>query len=1185
MRARNVLTMWSTLSVLSLSATAWGQVPYDPPTAVRPPPNVMVLMDATRTTLINGQTCTGVCHQEGNCGGGNHHDCGIYARGETRLQLARRVLTGGWGWNTNHVDGTNGVADARVRTDGVMDNYRVRWGVAWYDGLGTRIVVDPTLDSVAAQQAVIDFGLPSNESLGQGIDNGAGAVSLNSWLPYYRTTNCCSNASAAAADGASARMARALETIRQYWQPGVSAVRFPATTFTRNAGAQNGSVTWEQGPIDPGDETVIDLDPANVLVTSPANGGCRRNFTIMLTDGHGGGDWDPDGAGPLPAISRGAAAASIANMTGPGGVNLRTTLANRDYSNQLFVIHFGTQDKPNADTVADFGFDGIAGGTGLQTAFEGAPGGQITDLTPMLAAFSAVMGLVLDGTFTGAAPSVTRFGDYLVSSEFEIRSCAGLSPTQCNIGRPGTVRWRPIDQTGCDQTPKGANCGRLLNQTWDAGSILETRDQRTRRIFTGAPANLGAGADAVSDTNCGPFGSCATRTAAATNVPDLSWGRHHETCTHEVRPQDLSAQAVGYWGSALGLRWRDIAFLRGDPVSKFANGVFRGDWACNPLVGGTCCIDTNNDFIPDGFTEATARSAPCLDRPYKLADIANSKPVLVGAPAGIGEDITRWRHFLDVEIGRSGNALVPTPASAAANNGSGNPVRVGNRDEVIYLGGNDGMLHAFLSRRERPRTAANPGDPGRTIDYQPIGTACNTADRWCDGLELWAYAPRQLIPAWPLLQSGHFHMVDGTPVVADVLFTKGRATPNDPSAGLCNSHTGACNDWEYRTVLMQCLGAGGRGCFALDVTDPYAPELLWERTFNGAATQGALRGTSTSKPQIVKVKRVVTGPSGIPVSIPYYVAVMGGGMNEVNATTGNRQGTFMVVGLEDGRYWLSPAAQAASADFSGSPTCLDTDNDTFADTCYIATTDASMYKIRFTDGDPSQGITMRRFFNGRQAVNSVYRLSSLDLRTYHRVVATFDVSGSLNLFYGTGNFEAISDANEQNFFFKVVDNDPTAAPAAPANAGANLARTSGACDARLTGGGPNPTVANTGVLSLAAGEKIVFDPVIAAGSVFFTSYRPNTNTCLAGDGYLYGLNYANCRAGIDTNAATSGADTQRIGLTGPSNQGLPTAPIVNELSDTVYAQLSNGDIEDAAASTPPSVQVPLIKLWWREVTQ
>jgi type IV pilus assembly protein PilY1 len=112
-----------------------------------------------------------------------------------------------------------------------------------------------------------------------------------------------------------------------------------------------------------------------------------------------------------------------------------------------------------------------------------------------------------------------------------------------------------------------------------------------------------------------------------------------------------------------------------------------------------------------------------------------------------------------------------------------------SRQPVLYIGANDGMLHAF--------------------DAQ-VGTGHN-------GSELWAYIPRVL---WSKLYQlsdinyGNLHQfyVDGSPQVMDVYFG---------------------NAWH--TVLVGGLNAGGRGYYALDVTNPTAPVALWEFCSNSVA--------------------------------------------------------------------------------------------------------------------------------------------------------------------------------------------------------------------------------------------------------------------------------------------------------------------------------------------------------------
>lgn len=109
------------------------------------------------------------------------------------------------------------------------------------------------------------------------------------------------------------------------------------------------------------------------------------------------------------------------------------------------------------------------------------------------------------------------------------------------------------------------------------------------------------------------------------------------------------------------------------------------------------------------------------------------------------------------------------------------------RKATVYVGANDGMLHAF-----------------------------NTAD----GDELWAYVPRITMPklykqADTTYGSNHQYTVDGSPEVGDVQI-----------GGI------------WRSVLVSGLAAGGRGYFALDVTDPANPAPLWETCADATVCKG-----------------------------------------------------------------------------------------------------------------------------------------------------------------------------------------------------------------------------------------------------------------------------------------------------------------------------------------------------------
>lgn len=106
-----------------------------------------------------------------------------------------------------------------------------------------------------------------------------------------------------------------------------------------------------------------------------------------------------------------------------------------------------------------------------------------------------------------------------------------------------------------------------------------------------------------------------------------------------------------------------------------------------------------------------------------------------------------------------------------------------SRLPMIYVGGNDGMLHGFSA---------------------------------VDGTEKIAYVPRGVIPAVgrladPEFNQNHRYFVDGSPMTGDIDANGGKV-PGEVD------YAGYTPDW--RTMLVGTLGAGGKGYFVLDVTNP-----------------------------------------------------------------------------------------------------------------------------------------------------------------------------------------------------------------------------------------------------------------------------------------------------------------------------------------------------------------------------
>ncbi len=136
-------------------------------------------------------------------------------------------------------------------------------------------------------------------------------------------------------------------------------------------------------------------------------------------------------------------------------------------------------------------------------------------------------------------------------------------------------------------------------------------------------------------------------------------------------------------------------------------------------------------------------------RASKLGDSVDSNPVYVGTPAG---------QYADP--GRYGFSYTASSYYSFLNNQR-------TRTPMVYIGGNDGMLHGF---------------------------------RASDGVEQFAYVPNIVMSNLPLLASqtySHKFYVDGSPEIADAMVGS-----------------------TWKTILVGGLRAGGRGIYALDVTTP-----------------------------------------------------------------------------------------------------------------------------------------------------------------------------------------------------------------------------------------------------------------------------------------------------------------------------------------------------------------------------
>ncbi|MCH8258437.1 MAG: hypothetical protein IIA75_11150, partial [Proteobacteria bacterium] len=186
--------------------------------------------------------------------------------------------------------------------------------------------------------------------------------------------------------------------------------------------------------------------------------------------------------------------------------------------------------------------------------------------------------------------------------------------------------------------------------------------------------------------------------------------------------------------------------------------------------------DRVNYFRGDASNERP--SGPFRERPVekgRLGDIVNSSPVFVGQPNRLRRTNLPYPQGSDIY----------TLFEVAQE----------NRDPRIYVSANDGMMHAF-----------DPATGDEVFAFIPNAAQVGTFNRKIEELLDFNYT--------------HKYFVDTTPAVNDVFVT----SPDDVTK-------------KWRTMAVGGYGVGGKGYFALDITDPAnlteadaAKIVFWEFT-------------------------------------------------------------------------------------------------------------------------------------------------------------------------------------------------------------------------------------------------------------------------------------------------------------------------------------------------------------------
>jgi type IV pilus assembly protein PilY1 len=119
-----------------------------------------------------------------------------------------------------------------------------------------------------------------------------------------------------------------------------------------------------------------------------------------------------------------------------------------------------------------------------------------------------------------------------------------------------------------------------------------------------------------------------------------------------------------------------------------------------------------------------------------------------------------------------------------------------NREKLVYVQANDGMLHAFYVE----------GDNG--------------------GEEKWAFIPPNVLAEGRMAGMKQDITVSGNTTTVTWL-DKAKSNPRYLLDGTMTAEDVLLSDGKYHTVLVGLLGYAGPGFYALDVTDPDNPKFMW----------------------------------------------------------------------------------------------------------------------------------------------------------------------------------------------------------------------------------------------------------------------------------------------------------------------------------------------------------------------
>jgi len=792
---------------------------------------------------------------------------------------------------------------------------------------------------------------------------------------------------------------------------------------------------------------LFDNNADSPIVDQGSGGECQQNFAILMSDGfwNGGdpsvGNTDTDGPGPYDG---GSYADGASDTLADVAMHYYERDLRPSYSDLVPVIP-GMDDNNMQHLVTYTVAFGLSGSVASDPPDKTSPFTWPTPVANNLSTVDDMRHAAWNGRgkFLSAHDPATLIAALNAAvRDISVRSgsAAAVSFNSTSLQTDTLVYQARFDSTDWrgDLWAWDISAAGIGAKRWEAAALLESRD------LSGSPRNIitfdGSGGVNFKSSN---WNALTTAQKADLCAIGRDW-----TALPSIPPQRLPGWNTGCYLDAGGNIVGDTT------LAKALMDYFNGD-------------HTKEGTHPEEFRPRNG---------YRLGDIVHSGPLFVGKPGA--------RYPDNIE-----NVAYSSFVSAKA-----------NRPGMVYVGSNDGMLHAFDSSENLG--SGNELSPGKEIfAYIP---SMLFSDKEQAGLH---YLAENQSPN--IYQ--HRYYVDLSANAADV-FING----------------------SWRTYLLGGLRAGGKGIFALDITDPmdstaHVNRPKWEFTHNDL-------GYTFSEVRIGKMNN------------GRWAAIFGNGYNSDPLGSGTAQ--LFIVDMENGAIirridtGAGSIANGSCGDSSSncnglsSPAIADLNGDGTIDRIWAGDLHGNMWAFDVsgtnkTNWSSAYGAApLFRACSGSPCTTSNRQpITSRPAIARHGSQKGQATAPNIMVFFGTGQYIAQGDNTTTGIqsFYGVWDvdmhNTTPRTISTPPLTRSNLAQQTISLHTTTIGGKPvkvrsisNNPVDYTGTAPAQFGwfmdlpdskERVVVTPHTLGKIVFFNTLIPTTDACGGGSGWLMSVKQIN----------------------------------------------------------------------------